>query len=496
MTKTNKIMKNKWVGRKLHQFLLWLMNGYRYCCLISFLLLGLLCLKDGNFGILSFISLVPLCIYLAKSKNRTQREFVRSFYIGGVILGAFSFLYMMQAIPDFWMHDLNSAVSFMSRLLSLVVVSTFTGLPVSFIGYCLYRINYQYRIVSLILLWPIMEYIKSASVAFISYGPGGSFVPSLNFGSLAVSASGTPLVYITRFVGFYGLTAVTVLVNVLIFYVISGKNKVYRFGSLALLVIVACVNTGAWQKGRLSGPTKTLNVAITHLNNLEDANNIKDWSELKNSTDILVLPEYSYFSDSADFVSTTNKLSDKGAAITSVSTHKDRMNYNELVYYDRQGNVISKQTKTFLIPGGEYMPQILRTFLVISGKPDTLSDFDLTQLITAGTIPEKMVALDNNVRVGALPCSGVLKYTKYKQLSDEGANVLVNSASLSFLEPNSLYHVYGHNMARLQAVMNNKPFIQASRSGESYVIDNQGRFIVKSAGQKSQLIQTQINIKL
>lgn len=127
-----------------------------------------------------------------------------------------------------------------------------------------------------------------------------------------------------------------------------------------------------------------------------------------------------------------------------------------------------------------------------AGTKKVLQDFTYSQQVTPG---EKFEKPYNNVRfsVGALACSGVTALNEYRRLTQQGADILVNSASLSFLTNKSSYHVYAYNMSRFQAVSNNRPFVQASRSGESYILDNQANVIAKYHGNNTSIINAQLS---
>jgi apolipoprotein N-acyltransferase len=314
-----------------------------------------------------------------------------------------------------------------------------------------------------------MELARSYLFAIMAYGPHGKLSPNFNWGSISVPASGTPLVFATRMVGFFGLTFLVLVINICIYSLVT---RYYRGRSIAALCIVFCLTYISWSAGvHVKTPELTV-VAV----GVGPTQGLKDWDQASwpaQGTDLLVLPEYSEILKNPQYKEIMNRLSDTGLAVTTIRDKGSPEGTNRLIYINKKGDIVNYQDKTFLIPTGEYLPYSLQASFKLIGKQKSIQDFKYTQQQTNGKIDEYPFS-GGSFRVGALACSGVSALNEYKRLSSEDADILVNSASLSFLAPHSHYHVYARNMARYHAVSNNKPFVQASRSGETYRISNQG----------------------
>ena len=455
---------------------------------LSFYLLGISMLWSGGEWLI-FFAVIPFISYIPHIQKMKLRKVLKDFYFGGVILCGFANIFLFQVAPENWTIELNGWFGVFSRLLSWLLASFVCALAYVPIGYVLYKIkDFNKQLIVLPFLFPLAELLRSYIFAFGAYGPHGNLNPNFNWGSLAVPASGTQLVYSSRLLGFFGLTFLVVLINIGLYLIIFRRKIVIP---LSIFLAITTLTFLCWRSGE-SSKTQSLQVAAIHFKDKKNFADIDRYFWPTKETDIIVLPEYSKFLQSKDHEQLLSRLSKDGVLITSREDGASPNGTNQVIVINKQGDVVYRQDKTFLIPTGEYMPYVLQTSFRVIGKAQVLDDFNNQQKLTKGKIPEQNYVATNSVKIGALACSGVGALGAYQQLSDDGADVLTNSASLSFLLPDSVYHAYAKNMARYQAVSNNKPFIQSSRSGQSYIIDNQGNFIAISIGNEDQLLQTKI----
>ena len=468
------------------------LKDYRYLSMVSFVMVGLLCLWSGGIGILSIIALIPMCFYLQYSKGRTKKQFMTDFYLGGFVLCLFAYYFLSQSTLETWAVGVTGVMLFLAPIFILIFLSAISALSSLIIGYVFYRIRYKDRLFALVVLWPTMELLRSLIFSVANFGPGGNLLPSFNFAALAVDASGTPLIYLSRFFGFYGLSAMVVILNVCIYKIAFKSDRTQKLIYGLVLAEVIGLNFLTWQRGFAKANQQTVSVSAVHLNKEDWVDNYSGNMTLNSGTDVLVLPEYAIYSIDERIKEIASKVSDRGGVIMSSAEQADGYKINNFVVYNNKGERLSKQAKSFLIPGGEYMPYFMRTFLIITGKRDLLDMFEKEYPVTKGLVSEKIVKLSNNIRVGGLACSGVTRIDKYQNLADQGANILTNSAQLTLFPYDSFYFASARNMARYQAVVTNRPFIQSARGGESYIIDNQGNIIAKSVGEESQLLQAKV----
>jgi apolipoprotein N-acyltransferase len=98
----------------------------------------------------------------------------------------------------------------------------------------------------------------------------------------------------------------------------------------------------------------------------------------------------------------------------------------------------------------------------------------------------------NGVKYGVLACSGAIAPQYYQELTKDGAEVLVNSASIASMGLDGFYFDQSKQMSRFIAIANNKQFVQSSRGGQSYVISKDGKFEPQSKGTKTQYFNIDI----
>lgn len=476
-----------WVSRLQH----WSRkHGLRLGLHASFMSIGMLSML-GRFGLLLPLALVPLIIYTKAISKLKRSTVLVDFYLGGVIISLFAFVFIVQLAPQNWTVFLHGWMSYVTRGFALVAISLFGGLSFLLFGFLLtVWPRFTQRLVCLLLAWPLAEVLRSYLVALLSYGPGGSLSPNYNFGSLAVTAAGTPLVYLSRIVGFYGLSLVILLCAIALYFLIVKRS--YLLPSLALIVIVALC-TFSWHLGNGSTP-RTIRVASVHL---ATTSNLKNWPVVslpEANTDLLVLPEYSEFEKNIDKDQLLSRLSADGIAVTSVAVGNSPTAANRLRFYARNGAVAQEQDKTLLIPTGEYLPYVIQIFLKVTGQQTVNESFTDGQQIAPGA-GSPQAYRGSKVTYGALVCSGVLSLTEYRDLTKQGSDILTNSASLSFLSNSSFYYRYARNMARFQAVSNDRPLVQSSRGGESFIMDRQGKIITLTSGDKNALIQAVLPVE-
>lgn len=436
----------------------------------SFLLIGVSSLVHW-LEWLPILCLVPIFIYVEDMDRRSKREIARDFYTGGILVNGFAFLFLLQIKANNWAISLPNWVAIIGSVVAFSIVVAVCSLPLILIGLALQRIRkIPYRLLLVLVLLPIYEIVRSYGVAILSYGPGNSISPNFNFGSLGSIVAGTPLVYAARITGLFGLSCLVLIANLAVFYFFYKRK---RLVGAALAVSIIALTTTGWLIGRTESK-QSMKVAVVHVHEEALLDTWKDWHNLPNNLDLLVLPEYSDILKHPDIAKIAGKLNKNGLGITSTIYQENGRTYNQLQYFDSHGKVVNKQNKTFIIPTGESMPYILRGVFYAIGQKELVKQFSVNQQITPGDKPE-LPFIYGDKAFGGLICSGAVALNEYPRLAKAHADVLINAASLSFLTRTSVYHTHARNMARYHAVVTRKPFIQASRSGQSFIMTSQGQ---------------------
>lgn len=438
------------------------------------------------FGIewLTFVSLLGWFYYVDNLNKFTKKQILKDFYLGTFIVTGLSYCWLMQAEAQNWNVSLHGWFKAVAQIVSWLLVCLFVSIGGLVLGWVMTKLTkFKYKLLIFVLLLPLYEVVKSFLFAIISFGNGGSLVPNFFVGSLAVSVSGTPLIYASRLVGFMGLSLLSsllVLATCLIF------KKQYKY-SLALFILVVVVVFAGYYFVDNQKQSKPLKTVVVHLDEADSLDQWADFNKIPDNIDLLVLPEYSGVLDSKHLEALTQKLNTNGMVVTTVAVGRSPEMTNRLTVFNKDRQIISQQDKDFLIPAGEYLPYSLIGAFKLLRQDNNIVNFRYTQQTKPGTKPIELIKHDN-LAIGALACSGVISPAEYKRLTSDGADILTNSASLAFLKKNSRFNVFGKNMARYQAVSNYRPFVQASRSGESYMITPNGKFVTQNTSQDTQIL--------
>mgnify|MGYP001158985027 CR=1 FL=1 len=426
-----------------------------------------------------FVGLCPLIAFCYASSSLSKKQIFWSMYVAGVIYFCFSFACILQTSPNRW-TELDGAFATIVKILIWLLISLAMGSQFAMLGLCINRLKHAAdRLISLLpVAWIGCELLRNYLFAFINYGPGASIGPNWNLGNLGATAAGTPLVFMARFVGLYGLSLAVVLINIAVY---CFMKRDFRSG-IAVLLPIALLTTIAWRSYQPS--QKSISIAAIHFVSDEPIKSSDQLPKLAKPVDILVLPEYSRIFDTPDYSSyATTNLTKNGTIVTTVEAGS-KPPTNQLTFYSQSTGFISKQDKTFLVAGGEYEPYLVQAIFFGLGRSYITKSFNDTQQIHRGYIAERPVRAPN-VTIGALACSGVINISEYQRLTKAGAEVLANPASLSLLNSASSYHIQETYLTRFHAVANARPFVQASRSGQSFILSSDGRRLNSSGEELS-----------
>lgn len=404
-----------------------------------------------------------------------------------------AYFFLIEVEPSNWEFVFTGWFAVVAGVTAWILASVFAALSFLVIPWLLFKISKpQTRLIMLPFVLVLAEIIRSYLFSIVSYGDGGSIGSSFNWGSLAVISSSLPIVFASRMVGFYGMTIIAALIS-LGLYLLTVGRKPWR-ASIYMLIAVTVICVGYYKTPKAIYKDR-LHIVAVHLNESDAVSRWGDFSILPNNIDVLLLPEYSEVRHNKHFNDALAKLTSRGIIVTTELKGESPKASNDLIYINKQGAVISRQAKHKLIPAGEYMPNSLRAAFKILGKQDSVNLFKYSQQLQPGESAIQKVE-NEGIIYGALPCSGVLSPGEYRIMTNQGANLLLNPASLALLKQNSKFHVYARRMARYQAVYNGRYFVQASRSGESYIIDSSGAFRASSRGEDTQVIELNLQRNL
>lgn len=444
---------------------------------------------------LVFGALVPILLYLDGGR-RLQRLSRRRVVLGSWLVGLLFFLvtnsWLIQNDPSQW-AQLGGWPVVTGQLLVWLAASAAFSAQFMLIGLALlavrrYGLRSWQAVVVLPSVWAIAEFLRSILTSVVLWGEGGTIGPTFNFGSLGLAASGTVAAYPARWLGLYGLSAMVVIVNIWIFRLLKGD----RAALAGLLGVVAMVLV---TRSMYAPPTEKIEAAVaqsqtdTDFGNNENLKKLADAaSAVSRPVDVLVFGEYARFFAPGNEASKQRLLEAVNPEGVAVSTGSETgsSERGQIAYRNTEGNILDLQRKRFLIPAGEYLPAFLDVGLTVTGNDDLASGFRVNRGVIGSKKPERPFRR-GEVVYGTLECSGILQSGPYRELANQGANVLVNSGAAVILLNAPTFREQTKHMIRFQAVANARPFIHAAQGGNSAILDAQGRFLYISPDEQVRL---------
>ncbi len=430
---------------------------------------------------LSLFALVPLFILVSGVKNK------KSAFFTGWLVGTSFFLFNLEWFlgPHYtwWGKGKDAFFTFVAFSVAWAGSAAVLGLSFGFFALVLFlfelrKTNDFFFPLFLSSAWIFLEYLRSWLFCFWSWGSESIFGPYWTFGHLGYALVNSSASVLARCVGLYGLSFLVILVNILIF-----KKK---FRVLAVLLLFVFVVVPLVAKNYFSDKVFRTDILQAENSNVyyNTATELLKDSPLPENTGelprIIVFPEGSnFFSNNAPQAGVLSSLifgnEKKGLIVSSAVYKEGDSKYEEIIYADKDGNILERQKKNFLISAGEYMPYAIRGPLNFFSLEDEVAVFDFRRHFSRGDEAEK-VFYYNGTGVGSLVCSGILSPVFYRNLAKDGAEILVNPAS---------HQIFGHSkqglfqmktFARFQAIANARPFLQSAFGGYAFVIDANGNF--------------------
>ncbi len=463
-----------------------------------------------HWGGLVLVSLVPLLFTLEWLEGTAWSRRRKVWFLYGIGLVFFGIIVQ-------WMYRIHAtdliadnALRTAFIMLSFFLVASSLALGFIVFGWLYNKLGVSLKKSSVFYLlpalWVLGEYTRSVVFSIMWLGPGGSVGSHWNFGNLGFAASAMPLIFASRLVGLFGLSAIIVLINLSLYMLLKRR---FIWQSLTILSAVACLGAAGYLLYAQPANSKNVRIGVAHLQSEADTGYETDLlnSIRKQRADpvhTFVLPEYSHFYEAAEGAQRVSEEviaravlgpkvieKSKGLIITTQAGTGEYEGGNGVLYMRPGGHILSTQYKRFLIPAGEYVPYAFQAILYASGNSSVVSQHQTHKTIMASTHSEHFVLVDG-VRYGAMACSGVLSPQLYQHITRSGAEVLINSASLSSMGIDQLYFQQARQMARFQSVANARAFVQSARGGQSYAINQNGSFIAQSQGDKTQYFATTV----
>lgn len=319
---------------------------------------------------------------------------------------------------------------------------------------------------ALFVAWAFLEWLVSWVVAMIWYGDGGSVDTVLPFSSFTPFLMYTPLGYLSRLVGFHGLSAVFVVLCAVT--VLKGVRHL----RLPTYIFVATLTMLAYV-GLMGSNNKVTSVTMMseYLEYPVQVRNPK--------SDVVLLPEYGLDTITED---TLEQRFPDGMPSAFIGSKQllvpDGGTRNRLIY--GEGDKFVKEVdKSRLIPGGEYLPFAVDRALSLTNNNSTKQSFLYRRKVIKGDSSAQPLVIPNGEKIGALVCSSIIATEDYRSLAKNGATILTNSASLGIFHGSPIFEIQHGGFARFMAVANAKPFVQSSSFGPAFALDHDGRTVAR-----------------
>jgi apolipoprotein N-acyltransferase len=445
-----------------------------------------------DFWWLSFVCLVPL-LYDLNSKKKQNRD--NFFFLKRGLVYGFVFMFLFHN----WMFALRAWAPVVLVVLLWVLASIYFSIfyALVFYFYGLLKGGF-FRILVFPCLWVIGEWLRSL-------GPVGNSAGALGYSQ----TSCLPILQLASFVGVFGLSFLVVLVNVLIYEILTNQSrKKAIFFLIAVLVVgfgVGCFRLSDKQfLARNRSQVKLLNIGVAQGNHAQDKKlNRKYWSQIQDDyirllknpicqkQNIIFLPETitpSFNLKKRRFIRVLERIAkDSGFAVVfGTPIKRQGLYYNAVAVVANDKGLLAKMyLKKRLMPFGEYWP--MRVALEkLCKKVVASKDY------TPGKGQDNLRV--GGADVGVSVCLESIYPGYCRQAVKNGAQllcVLVNNAWF-FQSSAAAEHL---QMSIMRAVENDRFLIQSANTGFSAIVSSKGRVIKKAWLDKQRIISGTVEIK-
>lgn len=199
--------------------------------------------------------------------------------------------------------------------------------------------------------------------------------------------------------------------------------------------------------------------------------------------DLLVFPE-----GAANFPSGEREVQEflsevfpqnKPAIIDSIVTFERDTRLQRMFYWTPEAELSGTYDKIFLVPQGEYTPNITYIVFRILGMMEVVEKM---KRVSPGFTPGSAVSTvrTDGISIGGLFCSDVLSPQLYRQQTERGAGVLVNAASHALFHSSPIVDTYILHISKVRAVENGRYLLIAGNGVPSSVISSVGEIVMRS----------------
>ncbi|MFZ2300069.1 MAG: apolipoprotein N-acyltransferase [Candidatus Moraniibacteriota bacterium] len=454
---------------------------------------------------LVFVALTPLLIFLTRARQKcgTRDAFAGGFLFGLIFFGVVLF-WFFDSHPLDWagVADPQTSLIFVSIAwaVSVIVLSLFTGAWAA--AFQVFRRSTFFDITLGAALWVVFEWLRTFGFSLVSYGDGTFWGAHWTFGNLGYTLADSPFLPWASVGGMYLLSFIIVAVNIAFFLCVEKRfrlsQQTYIAATiLAILFILATTFLSLSSLGHPSSPR--ISVALLYTDFPSGFSVFADESRTRREVFLSLLaqireekqkPDLVVFPEDTRFLASFSPMSRKallqsvsgGTSMTFVDSARttiDGKPFSVLSYYDENGLITGEYTKLLLVPHGEYLPFFTGGMARLFGNGAWADAFMKSREYARGESP--VVVRTGQGNFGSLFCSEILSDVLYGTLARDGAEVLINNASLSFAHGSMRLARQTRIQARMRAAETGRFFLRAANAGTALVITPDGTVIAESA---------------
>lgn len=324
-------------------------------------------------------------------------------------------------------------------------------------------------------LFALMDFVVSWITAIIWLGPQGSVDNVLPLSSPALILINSPLKYVSRFVGFYGLAGFFWLV---IFLSIKKQWRKYAMICLAFGGVLSIVGWVLYKtpNGKSIKTTIISEALDQHVESIQNRD-----------SNLVVFPEYSFDNIDNDSLNkrvgkNQDTLKTYFVASAQVNDGRPAGHLNVLRFGNSEDGITDSQNKYRLIPGGEDLAYIVRVMLRATNQKSTLDYFSYAKMVNKGSQQLHTLKVNEDTTLGSAVCSSIIAPKDYRTFASHDATLFTNSASLTIFKGSRVFAWQQKSLARFMSVANARYFLQSANAASAYMLDNNGKQLAEVRG--------------
>ncbi len=455
---------------------------------------------------LALVGFLPFLFITTKRPVGLSTQAFRGFLLGLPLYGLALWAIFWHTLPIDWFgieHPLLQILAVGTHwIFSVCVLSLGTAV---FAVVLQYFLSYRYTVLVCIpSAWVVGEWLHAHVFAFVFAGNGSLLGAHFTLGHLGyVLANNALLLQLASVGGVYLLSATVILVNVLIYRVITTKNIERNIYVGVSIVVVCCVSGyGAWSLfGNITTSEETIRVAAVSTYFPPQLHFLPGEAETRIDTlatlvaphvtaEALLLPESAAF---ARYARDANMVPQVPLFIDAESVRSNDGNTHARSIFVYRDGRIETSDKQFILPLGEYVPYISHGVLALVGNKAFQEQVRNTRSYVSGTHTKLAQVGSGNMAVRF--CDEVMSPYLYARDVEKGASVLANVSSYSWFHGSRTVFAQMQSIAKVRAVEEGRWYVQSGNMSPAYMLDNRGMVVTETSWDLSSVVEEDVPLR-